>query len=290
MTGSEFGASRLGIIAGTGDIPVLLMRQLRIQKHPFFVLAYQAVTDSRILEDLTGDPESFLMLDSLGQVGAAVSGLKKANVSRLVMAGKFPRPGLKNLRLDAKGAVWMAGLVKNIFGDDATLRFITKKLEKEGMTVLPLQDVMVGLQAPAGALGGKKACTGQCADIHRAFQILDALSSFDVGQCLAIENGYVLGIEAAEGTDALIARCGLLMKEKGKAILVKTAKIGQDKRLDWPVVGPQTLDLLTQNHFAGLAYRAGQICLIDKSSLGHLADKHGLFLQGFCMDFAKNSA
>jgi hypothetical protein len=99
-----------------------------------------------------------------------------------------------------------------------------------------------------------------------------------VGQAVVVQQGLVLGVEAIEGTDALLARCSALRREGGGGVLVKLAKPGQDRRLDLPAVGPDTVRNAAAAGLAGIAFGAGSTVLLDRERTVAAADEAGLFL------------
>ena len=99
-------------------------------------------------------------------------------------------------------------------------------------------------------------------DIELGSQVIKSLSNLDIGQSVIIADGYVLGIEAAEGTDALIRRCELLRKTERGGVLVKMAKLTQDMRLDLPTIGPDTIFYLAKHGYNGLAIQKSGVIIV----------------------------
>jgi DUF1009 family protein len=256
-------------------MPRQLVKALAAQKRSVFIVAFEGVTDPALCQNVP-----CVWLKSLGQIGAALKALKKADAKTLVMAGAFPRPRLRELKLDIKGALWLPAFLKAPRGDDGWLRTLSQKLAAEGFSVKGPQDFLPQLLAPEGSLGTVLPSKEVLLDIEKGFAVLDALSPFDIGQALVIEDGWVLGIEAAEGTDELIQRCGPLQRLKGRAVLVKTKKTRQDERLDLPGLGVKTLQNLHKQGFAGCAFRAGQALLMDLDAFRREADRLGVFVYG----------
>jgi DUF1009 family protein len=122
--------------------------------------------------------------------------------------------------------------------------------------------------------------------LQRGFSLIETLSPFDVGQAAVLADHRVVAIEAAEGTDAMIARVGDLVARRrlkladGDGVLVKAPKAGQDLRVDMPAIGPQTLANVKAAGLAGIGVRAGQVLVGDRAALGRLADELGLFVEG----------
>ena len=274
MTNICSRAGVIGLIAGQGCLPRLIAQKLLSIKHPFVVLSYT----SEIFNVKDGDVPCAQL--SLGQVGQALNFLKKHNVTSLVMAGAFKRPAFRDLKVDLKGGIWLSGLLKEPSGDDHLLRYLTRKLEGEGFSVVSPQSIVAHVLQPAGLLSGPPISEKEHAWIHRGFELLETLSPFDVGQALTLEEGWILGIEALEGTDALIERSGLLMRHPGSAFLLKAPKIGQDARLDPPALGLDTLKVLSLNNFKGVIFKAGQTLLLEPERMKTFAQEVGLVVYG----------
>ena len=123
---------------------------------------------------------------------------------------------------------------------------------------------------------------GQFCPVAKAAEVVHALGPFDVGQGAVVANGLVLAIEAAEGTDAMLDRCGSLPNGINRGgILVKRPKPGQELRIDLPVVGAETIRRAAQAGLAGIAVEAGVALIIDVDEVVSLADEAGLFVYGF---------
>ena len=218
----------------------------------------------------------------LGAVGEALKILKKEQVEEVIMAGRAQRPTLASLRPDMTATMLLAKLGKDIFsGDDALLSAIVSMMEGEGFAVVGVADVCAHLIARAGILGKHKPSRAQQEDIARGMTVAKALGALDVGQAAVVENGYVLGVEAAEGTAALIARVGTLAQhEKGSGVLVKCKKPTQDARADLPTIGLDTIEQAHAAGLAGIAVEAGGSIILQVEEVVKLADKCGLFIVG----------
>ena len=264
------------LVAGSGTLPQILAQALWARKTPFVVLVY-AQTSRALLKTLQDNQTPSLEV-GLGQVGRALRFLKVHNATKLVMAGAFKRPSFKELKVDLKGSVWLAGLLKQDQGDDSLLRFISKKIKAEGLEIISPQDLLAPLSAPAGLLTKSAPIEADHKAIEKGFEALAALSPFDVGQSLVMLDQAIVGIEGREGTDQLIQRCALFQKPGQRLILLKAPKATQDLALDPPVVGPQTIALLLKHAFAGVAIEAHQTLLLDQDTLVERLDAQERFL------------
>src|SRR5262249_36662000 len=149
-------------------------------------------------------------------------------------------------------------------GDDAVLKTIVSFLEDEGFRVVGSDDVMGSLLTPEGALTKTKPGREAEADIAHGVKVARQLGELDAGQAAIIENSHVLGLEGAEGTDELIRRCGKLRKAERSGVLVKMKKPQQEKRVDLPAIGPETVQRVHDEGFAGIAIEAGASLLLER--------------------------
>jgi hypothetical protein len=118
-------------------------------------------------------------------------------------------------------------------------------------------------------------------DIELGKKVLKSLGSLDVGQAAVVSEGYVLGIEAAEGTDNLIKRCASLRKENKGGVLIKMLKPNQDSRLDIPTIGPNTIQNLAIYGYSGIAIEQNGVIIVSKKEVAEIANKHKLFIDLF---------
>jgi DUF1009 family protein len=264
----------LGIIAGSGDLPRRLIAACRTQGRPCFVLALQGQTDAATVEDV---PHSW---NHLGAAQEALDALHGAGVVEIVLAGHMKRPSLTSLKPDAKGAAMLARIGLRAFGDDSILRALKSELEREGFRIIGPDDVLSSLLAGSGPFGTHRPDERARADIARGIEVARALGAVDVGPAVVVQQGIVLGVEAVEGTDALLQRVGPLRREGPGGVLVKLAKPAQDRRMDLPTVGPETVRRAQQAGLAGIAVESGGAIILDRDEMVRLADAAGLFVLG----------
>jgi DUF1009 family protein len=264
---------KLGILAGTGELPRRLVEACRAAGREVFVVTFEGENENR---ELAGAPGATL---PLGAVGRTFEALRQAGCTEVVMAGRFRRPALTSLRPDLRGARLLPKIVR-AGGDDALLRVLASEIESEGFRVIGPEDVLPRLLASRGPLGAKRPTAADERDIARGVAVLKALSPFDVGQAVVVEGERVLGIEGPEGTDALIDRSRAFRSQPGKGFLVKMMKAGQDARVDRPAIGPGTVERISAAGLAGIACEAGATLIIDAVAVGERADALGVFLTG----------
>jgi len=266
--------SRLGIIAGGGALPRKLIRACQRDGKPFFVLALQGQTDKKNLVDV---PHQW---SRVGAMNEAVGILKAENVDTLVMAGAVRRPGLMEMRPDWRTIQVFARLGTAAFGDDALLRAAASELEKDGFKLVGAHEIEPDLITPAGVLTRKQLSAENNADLEYDLRVAKALGQLDVGQAAVVQQGVVLGVEALEGTDALLKRCRSLKRKGRGGVLVKASKPQQDKRLDLPTIGIRTVRHAYEAGLEGIAVEAGASLLLDREEVIAAADKLGMFVAG----------
>lgn len=268
-------ADRLGILAGAGELPLRIIEACRAADRPVFVLAFE---DSADPATVAGVPHAWVRL---GAAGEGLEILRRNAVAELVMAGGIKRPSLLALRPDWRTAKFFARIGYRALGDDGLLKAIIHELEEvEGFRVVGVESILGAALAPAGPLGRHVPDEQAREDVDLGFQIVRGLGALDIGQAAVVQQGLVLGVEAIEGTDALIARCGALRREGPGGVLVKGAKPRQERRADLPTIGVRTVTGAAEAGLRGVAVEAGASLVIDRAELAAAADRLGLFVIG----------
>lgn len=264
---------KLGVLAGGGPYPRRVADAWAAKGHPVFVVCIRDFADP---SDFAGLP---LMVERVGAGGAIVARLRAEGVTHLVLTGQARRPSLLALWPDGWTARTLARIGKAAFaGDDTLLRGIAAVLREEGFEVLAPHAVLGGVLAEPGLLAGPAPDAIARADIARGIAVLEALAAQDVGQAVVVQQGLVLGIEAIEGTDALLARAGGERREGPGGVLVKLPKRGQDMRLDPPVIGPRTVEGAVAAGLRGIAIEAQGTAIAERAACTGAAAAAGLFL------------
>lgn len=266
--------AKLGIVAGGGEFPGLVIAACRAEGRPFHVLALKGHADPDVIGDAPAD------WIRLGEAGTGFEALRRAGVADVVMIGPVRRPTLKELAPDWRTTRFFAKVGLKALGDDGLLRAVARELEGEGFRVVGIDDVLADCLAPAGPFGTLRPDEAAEADIQRGWEVAKALGALDVGQAVVVQQGIVLGVEAIEGTDRLLARCGQLRREGPGGVLVKVKKPGQDRRLDLPTIGPATLRNAAAAGLRGIVVEAGGALVLGRAGLGAEADGLGLFVEG----------
>jgi len=267
----------LGIIAGQGALVENLVSACQEQERSYFIIALEGQCDKAFVEK---HPHGWV---GLAQVGKALTYLKDAGAKDLVMVGAVKRPSFSSLKPDFVGAKWLAQMVGKVQGDDGLLRYITEKLEAEGFRIVGVESLLgEALLGDKGTLTQTGPKEHHMHDIARGRAVLEALAPQDVGQAIVIQDGLVLGIEAIEGTQALIERTAHLARPAlSRPVLIKMPKATQDMRLDRPTLGPLTIDALMAAGFAGVAYLGREVIVLSRQEVIDKANAGGLFVHGF---------
>jgi DUF1009 family protein len=265
----------LGIIAGNGALPRRLVERCRTAGRPVFVLAFEGEADQATV---AGVPHAWCRL---GAAATALDLLHANAVTELVLAGGVRRPSLSSLRPDWRAAKFFARFGYRALGDDGLLSAVVKELEREGFRVIGAEELLASDDLLAeGPLGRCRPSVEARADIERGLRLARAMGALDIGQAVVVQQGLVLGVEAAEGTDGLLRRCAGLRREGPGGVLVKAAKPGQEQRVDRPTIGPQTLVLAAAAGLQGIAAEAGMTLVVDRAEIIRAADLAGLFVVG----------
>jgi DUF1009 family protein len=269
----------LGILAGGGELPRRLAESARAQGRSVFLVAFKGHTDP-------ATPEGFDHIWSrLGAAGEILDALRRHEVQEIVLAGPVKRPSLGEVWPDRRAARFFSKIGRNAFSDDGLLGSIVHTLEEEeGFHVIGIDDVMTELIAEAGVYGRHAPDELAHADIARGVEVVQALGRLDVGQAAVIQQGIVLGVEAVEGTDALLERAGALRRDGPGGVLVKIKKPGQEHRVDLPTVGIRTVKGAAAAGLRGVALQAGASLLVDRQAVVDAADEDGLFIFGLTLE------
>jgi UDP-2,3-diacylglucosamine hydrolase len=270
----------LAIIAGSGTLPSALAAAARAKGRPVHVLAIRGEAQPSI----SRLPHTWL---KWGEVGKLFATLDEQGCRDLVIIGAVTRPDLANVKFDF-GAIRNLPFLLHlgVGGDDHVLSSVVRFLEGKGYRVRGAGEVAPELLAGEGTLGAKAPSPDDRADIDLGFRVVAALGRLDIGQAAVVNKGRVLTVEAAEGTDAMLARCAELRQASASrrrglsGVLVKAPKPGQEERVDMPTIGPDTAEKAARAGLAGIAVAAGKLLIADRAATIAAADAEGLFLFG----------
>ncbi len=258
----------VGIIAGRGLLPASIAASLTKQHSKCYIAALEGEADPELYKNY---PHRFF---KLGMFWSLIEYFNSYNVKHIVLAGGVNRPNFSALKVDVTGSILLTRILKQKFlGDDNLLKVITNFFEEKGFKIIASQDILASDNIITTIRAPSKP---EMRDIQLGIKLLENIGQIDVGQSVIVEDGYILGIEAAEGTDNLIVRCSHLRKNPQGGVLVKMAKKGQDTRVDMPTIGPETMKKLAHYNYRGLAIQQ-HVIVLEPAEVISIADTHGLF-------------
>ncbi len=276
---------KLGLIAGGGALPLSLAARCAATGRPLFVARLKGMADPDLAQYAGADI-------GIAEIGKLFSTLRQEACEAVCFAGVVKRPDFAGLKPDLRGLTLLPGVVAAArHGDDALMRHMLGLFEREGFVVEGSHEVDRALTLPKGPLGRYAARPEHRADLDQAIAAARTLGGFDIGQAVVVAGGLVLAVEAQEGTEAMLSRCAELpahlrgSPEARVGVLVKWPKPIQDRRVDLPVFGPDTIERAAAAGLAGIAGEAGGVLLLHREALVAAADRLGLFIEGMAPDF-----
>lgn len=266
------GAGLIAIVAGQGALPGLVAAALRGKGEPHVLVGLDGFA-----------PEGADLVFRLERLVPFIEALINRGVGRVVFAGAVHRPRLDPSLFDPRTAAMVPRFLAAMqAGDDATLRVVIDIFEDAGMAVVGVAALAPDLVPGAGILGRIAPDAADRQDAARAAGIVSALGAVDVGQGAVVAGGLCLAVEALSGTDAMLDSVAALpghLRAQGRAgLLYKAPKPGQDRRVDLPALGPQTVTRAHAARLKGLAWEAGGVMLLHRAQMIEQADALGLFL------------
>lgn len=266
-------AKKIAIVAGKGEMPLHVAREAAAHGHEVLIFPIEGSADADY-SDFQNTPLK------IGQIGKFFDIMKAQGCHDMVLVGKFERPELSQVSFDWGAVKRIPDMMALLMGgDNAILERITAFFEQEGVKVHAVPDVAPGLMVQAGVLSQRKSSAQMQADAALGFEVLDRIGQFDIGQACVVHNGRVLAVEAAEGTDGMLARLQGIKAARG-AVLVKAPKPKQELRNDMPVIGADTIELAAQIGIAAIALKAGGVLLAGVEETLAAGEKAGVVMWG----------
>jgi DUF1009 family protein len=260
---------KLGVIAGGGILPRKLLAYCDSKNIDSFVVGFDGHVDPQTLAGRNH------VLKRVGEAGAIMATLRDRGYTDLVLIGAVKRPKLFEMRPDLRTIAFYAKLGMRALGDDGFLKAIRAELEHEGFTIHGIHEIVPGLMMPQGVITKAEPSETQWEDIRVGIAASREIGEKDIGQSVVVLDEDVLDTEDDSGTSALIKRAAA----KG-AILVKSSKPQQDRKLDMPTIGSETVRLCAELGYAGIAAEYDGVLLADREEMIAAADERGLFVVG----------
>jgi UDP-2,3-diacylglucosamine hydrolase len=260
---------RLGLIAGNGRFPFLVLDAARAQGYDVTIVAAREEAWPQLGEAAArhGAPIHWI---SLGQLGTCVRLLRDAGVTRAVMAGQ-----VKHTKIFSGGIVpdlTLLSVLRHLRAKntDGLIGAVAQVLRERGIELIDSTALLTPLLARPGVLSRRPPTPEEAADFAFGYQMADVVAGLDIGQTIAVKDRAVVAVEAMEGTDAAIARAGALA---GPGVrIVKVAKPQQDMRFDVPVVGVATIRAMHEAGATAISIDAERTLVIDGPAVFEAAD------------------
>ena len=281
----------LGLIAGNGRFPFLLLEAARAQGHTVCVAAIKEETDLEINDRAAADSGIKVYWLSLGELSRLIETFQKEGVSRAVMAGQVKhKQFFSSIRPDWRLAKLLLNLRSR--NTDMLLGAVAKVLADEGIELISSTAFLEPLLAEEGILTRRAPDEDELKNIEYGLKVARAVAGFDIGQTVVVAAQACVAVEAMEGTDAAIERAGELMRSLEEDVpgdastlarrltVVKVAKPQQDMRFDVPVIGMRTIDAMLRAGATCLSVEAGRTLLFDRVALLERAGKENIAIVG----------
>jgi UDP-2,3-diacylglucosamine hydrolase len=282
MTRTDLAGGRIGLIAGSGRLPVEIIDSLAARGISPYLILIEG--EAKPLPQFTGHEHGWLRVEDFGRL---VPMLKAAGVDKVVMAGGVARrPALKSIRWSWSLISMLPHLVKALAsGDDALLRAIIGHLETHGIVVIGAHELAPDLLADAGLIAGPKPSAADMRDIRAAAIAAKAIGVLDIGQAAIAIGGRAVALEGIEGTEGLLERVAAMrghgrLAGRSGGVLVKCAKPDQDLRADLPAIGQDTIDAAFAAGLNGIAVDAERAFILDFATTVARAKAQGVFIYG----------
>jgi DUF1009 family protein len=281
--------SKLGLIAGNGRFPFLLLDAARAHGLTVVVAAIREETDPNINSRAAADPDIHVHWLSLGELSRLIETFQKEGVTRAVMAGQVKHKQIfSSIRPDWRLAKLLLNLRTR--STDMLLGAVAKVLSDEGIELLSSTQYLEPLLAKPGVLTARAPDEEEQKDITYGQTVARAIAAYDLGQTVVIAAQACVAVEAMEGTDATITRAGQLFRTleteeattseaapettlRRHLTVVKVAKPNQDMRFDVPVIGVATIHTMQSAGATCLAVEAGKTLLFDPAAVIAASDK-----------------
>lgn len=266
---------KLAILAGRGLLPQKIAQSAQNEGWDVLVIGFEGFADFQTFSKWP----SFSV--RLGQVEKIIQILQEQHCHDVVMIGAVARPNLKDLSIDRMGwSVLRKWGLKFFSGDNQLLSLIVDFFKKQGFKIHGAHEFLGPDKISHGVLTKYVPSSLDKRDVIFGQKMMCVLGPYDVGQACVIQNGVTLAIEAMEGTDAMLARAKATRQPGEGGVLVKCGKPGQEKNVDMPVIGQQTIRNAYKASLNGIAFDPENTLIVDLPSCQKIADKLKIFLWG----------
>jgi DUF1009 family protein len=275
------GDGPLAIFCAGGNLPFEVADAARRTGRQVFLYALRGFADATKVQDY---PHQW---GSLGQFGRFYRFARNRGCKDVVFIGTLTRPSFWRVWPDLKALRLLPRMLAAFRGgDNHLLSAIARMVEEHGFRMLGAHEIAPEILMQEGPIGRATACERDSVDIACGLALLRSIGAFDVGQAVVVADSRVLAVEAAEGTDRMLAhltdlrRSGAVKWPTGTGVLVKAPKAGQDRRIDLPSIGPRTVEMAHMAGLAGVAVVARETVIAEPQAVAEIADRTNLFVIG----------
>ncbi len=264
----------IAIIAGRGNLPKMLIEECQARSQEFKIFLLDG-------ENYENDYSSYNPITlKYGEIGKLIGLLDDLDIKNILFIGAVNKPNFSKIKVDKTTAVLVAKILANkVLGDDAVLRTVVKFFEKKGFNILSIDQLMDCMVSKKQTLTKLKPSKENLDDIAIGKKAIKSFSKHDVGQALVVAQKQIIAVEAVEGTDSMIKRCGdLEVDYKKQATLIKLKKSGQSRKADLPTIGLDTIKSAAEAGIKGIAIQKNSTLILQKEEVINLADKLKLFI------------
>ena len=272
------GENQLAIIAGGGSLSDVIIETAR--KKGWNVTVF-AIGDLNIAKN---QDISLIEMNRL-DIGRIFQILKSQKIKNICMVGYIPRPNspkdylnFRYLNVQTLSILFQSmGILRG--GDASLFKKINSLLEKRGYKIIGASEIAPNLTLKGGLYSSKSVSKVEFENIKKAKQCAEMTGYLDIGQAVVVKNGRVLAIEAAEGTDVMLERAACLeaIRIKRGGVILKSAQINQDKRVDMPTIGPNTIKNVVRANLSGIAITADNVIVLDFQKVIEMIEDNNLY-------------
>jgi len=281
------GQGPVAIICGGGSFPFTVADSLQKSGRGVVLFALRGWADADRIKNY---PHHWA---NVAQLGRFLRLARREGCRDVIFIGTLLRPSFMQLiQFDLATLRVLPSAIRHFYGgDDHLLTGMAKMLEGFGFRLLGAHEVAPEILVAEGALGQCAPSERDRADIRRGFEVLRTMGPLDIGQAVVVAERHVIAVEAAEGTDQMLARVADLRRTRrfrapvGTGVLVKAPKLGQDRRFDLPSIGPKTIEGIAEAGLAGLAVIAGGTIVAEPQIVVQKADRAKVFVAGLAEIF-----
>ncbi len=268
--------SRIGLIAGNGRFPFLVLQGARDLGHDVTIVGVKEEAFAE-LEDAARRARADFHWVSLGHLGTCIRILKAAGVQQAVMAGQVKHVSIFSGIIPDLTLLSALSRLKSR-NTDALISAVADIMRAEGIELLDSTAFLAPLLAKPGVLTNRPPSEEERADFEFGYRVADAIAALDIGQTIAVKHKAVVAVEAMEGTDEVIGRAGHLA---GPGVrIVKVAKPNQDMRFDVPVIGLATIQAMRIAAASALSIDAGRTIVLDGKDVFASANEANIAIVG----------